>query len=43
MNAGDIVTWRRTFTEEEIKLFGSLSGDEGVHHVQTDDQGRLMA
>ena len=43
MNAGEIVTWRRTFTDEEIRQFGKLSGDEGVHHVQTDDQGRLMA
>ena len=42
MQVGDIVSWRRTFTEEDVRLFGSLSGDEGVHHVTPDDQGRLM-
>jgi len=43
MNIGDTISWKRTFTEEDIRLFGRLSGDEGVHHVQTDEQGRLMA
>jgi acyl dehydratase len=43
MNVGDIITWQRTFTEEEIRLFGRLSGDEGAQHIQTDDEGRLMA
>ena len=42
MNVGDVITWKRTFTEEDIRLFGRLSGDQGVHHVQTDEQGRLM-
>ena len=43
MNVGDIITWQRLFTEEDIRLFGKLSGDEGIHHIQTDEQGRLMA
>ena len=43
MNVGDAITWKRTFTEEDIRMFGGLSGDQGVHHVQTDEQGRLMA
>jgi 3-hydroxybutyryl-CoA dehydratase len=43
MNVGDAITWKRTFTEEDIRLFGRLSGDEGNHHIQTDQQGRLMA
>jgi len=43
MNVGDVITWKRTFTEEDIRQFGRLSGDEGIHHVQTDEQGRLMA
>src|SRR5512135_3346347 len=42
MQVGDIVSWQRTFTAEDVRLFGSLSGDEGVHHVTPDDQGRLM-
>ena len=43
MNVGDVITWKRTFTEGDIRLFGTLSGDEGIHHVQTDEQGRLLA
>lgn len=42
MQVGDVLTWRRTFTEEEIRVFGSISGDEGVHHVRPDAAGRLM-
>ena len=42
MKIGDIVSWERTFTEEDIRLFNKLSGDEGVHHVTPDEQGRLM-
>lgn len=43
MQIGDVVTWQRTFTEEEIRLFARLSGDEGQHHLVPDQQGRLMA
>ncbi len=43
MQVGDILTWSRTFTEEEIRLFAKLSGDEGEHHLRPDEQGRLMA
>lgn len=42
MKRGDIITWQRTFTEEEIRMFGRISGDEGIQHVQPDEQGRLM-
>jgi 3-hydroxybutyryl-CoA dehydratase len=43
MQVGDVISWRRTFTEEDIRLFASLSGDEGAHHLVADAQGRLMA
>src|SRR4026207_2251987 len=43
MEIGDTLSWSRTFTEEEIRLFAKLSGDEGQHHLVPDDQGRLMA
>ncbi len=43
MQVGDTLTWSRTFTEEEIRLFANLSGDEGEHHLRPDEQGRLMA
>src|SRR5258706_7449348 len=42
MKAGDIVSWDRTFTEADIRLFNEVSGDQGVHHVTPDERGRLM-
>jgi len=42
MKIGEVITWERTFTEEDIRLFNRVSGDEGVHHVTPDEQGRLM-
>lgn len=43
MKIGDKLSWTRTFTEEEIRLFARLSGDQGEHHLVPDKQGRLMA
>ena len=43
MRVGDVISWQRTFTEEDIRLFARLSGDQGVHHLQPDEEGRLMA
>ena len=43
MQIGDVLSWQRTFTEEEIRSFARLSGDEGEHHLVPDEQGRLMA
>ncbi len=42
MKIGDVISWERIFTEEDIRLFNKVSGDQGVHHVTPDDQGRLM-
>ena len=42
MKIGDVVSWERTFTADDIRLFNRVSGDEGVHHVTPDEQGRLM-
>lgn len=42
MKVGDIVTWERTFTADDIRLFNQVSGDQGSHHVTPDEQGRLM-
>ena len=36
------ITWERTFTEEDIRLFNQVSGDEGIHHIMPDEQGHLM-
>lgn len=43
MQVGEKRSWQRTFTEEDIRLFASFSGDEGVHHLVPDERGRLMA
>lgn len=43
MQVGDVISWQRTFTEEDINLFARLSGDEGEHHLVPDEKGRLMA
>ncbi|HEY0173782.1 MAG TPA: MaoC family dehydratase [Pyrinomonadaceae bacterium] len=42
MKVGDVVTWERTFTEEDVRDFARLSGDEGEHHLRPDESGRLM-
>jgi len=42
MKVGDVSSWQRTFTEEDIRLFNRISGDQGVHHVAPDELGRLM-
>jgi 3-hydroxybutyryl-CoA dehydratase len=42
LKVGDVFTWQRTFTEEETLQFAELSGDKGRHHMERDDQGRLM-
>ncbi len=43
MQVGDVIAWERTFTEQDIRAFGELSGDRGLHHVEPDAEGRLMA
>jgi acyl dehydratase len=42
MKIGDVVSWERTFTADDIRLFNEVSGDQGVHHVTPDEQGRLL-
>lgn len=43
MKTGDVISWQRTFSEEDINSFAKLSGDEGEHHLVPDEEGRLMA
>ena len=42
MKIGDRISWQRTFTEDDVRQFNQMSGDQGVHHVAPDQQGRLM-
>ena len=39
---GTTVTHERTFTPEDVRTFTTVSGDAGDHHVETDDEGRLL-
>jgi 3-hydroxybutyryl-CoA dehydratase len=42
MQVGDIISWQRTFTEDDVHRFRHVSGDAGIHHVRPDKQGRLL-
>lgn len=39
---GTVRTVSRTYTREDVEAFAALSGDEGAHHVEPDDEGRLV-
>lgn len=39
---GDVISFERTFTKEDVELFSKISGDEGIHHLAPDEQGRLV-
>jgi 3-hydroxybutyryl-CoA dehydratase len=42
LKVGDIISFERTFTAEDVELFTKISRDEGSHHVTPDEQGRLV-
>ncbi|MFJ8245966.1 hotdog domain-containing protein [Peribacillus asahii] len=42
LKVGDIITFERTFTVRDVELFTEISGDEGIHHMTPDEQGRLV-
>ncbi|MFC5587517.1 enoyl-CoA hydratase [Sporosarcina soli] len=42
LKAGDIITFERTFTVRDVELFTEISGDEGIHHITPDEQGRFV-
>ncbi|QKE72913.1 enoyl-CoA hydratase [Arthrobacter citreus] len=42
LQIGDIISFERTFTLEDVELFTKVSGDAGVHHVSPDEQGKLV-
>ncbi|RNF40354.1 MaoC/PaaZ C-terminal domain-containing protein [Planococcus salinus] len=39
---GDKISFERTFTTKDVELFTKVSGDEGIHHLVPDEQGRLV-
>lgn len=42
LKVGDIIRFTRTFTVRDVELFIEISGDEGIHHVSPDEQGRRV-
>jgi len=42
LKVGDIISFERTFTIEDVERFTLVSGDEGNHHTTPDDEGRLV-
>ena len=39
---GETVTARRTFEHEDVRRFADATGDRGDHHLDPDDEGRLL-
>lgn len=39
---GEVVTARRTFDHADVRQFAEATGDRGDHHLEPDDQGRLL-
>lgn len=42
LKVGDMITFERTFTKRDVELFTEISGDEGIHHITPDEQGRVV-
>lgn len=42
LKVGDIISFERTFTKQDVERFTEVSGDEGVHHLTPDEKGRLV-
>ena len=42
MQVGDTQNWERTFTENDVRLFGMVSRNMCSHHILPDQQGRVM-
>ncbi|WP_342605065.1 hotdog domain-containing protein [Peribacillus sp. FSL E2-0159] len=42
LNAGDTITFERTFTVDDVNLYTKVSGDEGSHHLNPDEHGRFI-
>ncbi len=43
LKAGAAFEWSRAITAEDIRRFAELSGDNGRHHLEPDETGRLVA
>lgn len=39
---GDVLTYERTFTSQDVRAFGELTGDQQSIHTDPDEEGRLV-
>lgn len=39
---GDLLSYTRTFTVDDVHAFAGVSLDRGVHHIEPDQNGRLL-
>lgn len=39
---GDVARVERAFTRADVEAFAALSGDEGDHHLESDEEGRVL-
>lgn len=39
---GEVHTYERTFTNEDVRQFGEVSGDQQAIHTEPDEEGRLV-
>lgn len=42
LQVGEVITFERTFTPEDVRLFTAVSKDEGVHHITPNEQGDFV-
>ncbi|MFD2043439.1 enoyl-CoA hydratase [Ornithinibacillus salinisoli] len=42
IHKGDVFTWKRTFTLDDVLEFGRITGDQGKHHIEPDENGCVM-
>jgi acyl dehydratase len=43
VTVGEERSWERVFSEDDVREFARLSGDQGRQHRERDEKGRLMA
>ena len=42
LQVGGIIRLERTFTAEDVRLFTTVSKDEGVHHITPNEHGNFV-
>jgi len=42
LKVGDVIRFERIFTKEDVDMFTKVSWDEGEHHENPDEMGRLV-